>query len=41
MANSEFDFTSLDVPEQEMVRISMTGVALGSSGNDSIKVRML
>jgi hypothetical protein len=31
----------LDVPEQEMVRVSMTGVALGSSGNDSIKVRML
>ena len=41
MANSEFDFTSLDVPEQEMVRVSMTGVALGTNGNDSIKVRLL
>ena len=41
MANAEWDFTSLDVPEQEMVRVSMTGVALGTNGNDSIKVRFM
>jgi hypothetical protein len=41
MANGDWDFTSLDVPEQEMVRLSMSGVALGTNGNDSIKVRFM
>jgi hypothetical protein len=41
MANGDWNFTSLDVPEQEMVRLSMTGVALGTNGNDSLKVRFM
>jgi len=41
MRNAHFDFTSLDVPDQDMVRISMTGRALGTNGNDSLKMRIL
>ena len=41
MKKAEWDFTSLDVPEQEAVRISMTGRAYGTNGNDSLKVRFL
>lgn len=41
MKNAHFDFTSLDVPDQDMVRISMTGRALGTNGNDSLKMRIL
>ena len=41
MANAEFDFTSLDVPEQDMTRFSITGVALGTNGNDSLKLRFM
>lgn len=41
MKKAEYDFTSLDVPEQEAVRISMTGRAYGTNGNDSLKVRFM
>ena len=40
MANGEFDLSPLDIG-QEMARISMAGVALGTNGNDSLKVRIL
>ena len=41
MSNAEWDFTSLDVPDQDMVRVSMSGRALGTNGNDSVKLRIL
>jgi len=41
MKKAEWDFTSLDVPEQEAVRISMSGRAYGTNGNDSLRVRFL
>ena len=41
MKNCEFDYVPIDVPDQQMVRIAMTGRALGTVGNDSLKVRFL
>lgn len=41
MKKAEWDFTSLDVPEQEAVRFSMAGRAYGTNGNDSLKVRFM
>ena len=41
MSNAEWDFTSLDLPDQDMVRVSMSGRALGTNGNDSVKLRIL
>ena len=41
MANSEFDMNAVEVPDQAMMRVTMNGVALGTNGNDSLKVRFL
>ena len=41
MANARFDMTPMDIGDQGMARVSMNGVALGTNGNDSLKVRIL
>jgi len=41
MKKVEWDLTATDVPDQGMMRISKTGRALGTNGNDSLKVRFL
>jgi len=41
MKNAEWDMTPVDIPDQGMMRISMAGSALGTNGNDSLKVRFM
>lgn len=41
MKNAQFDMNPLDLGEAGPARISMNGVALGTNGNDSLKVRIL
>lgn len=41
MKNARFDVTPLEMGETGPARISMNGVALGTNGNDSLKVRIL
>jgi len=41
MANARLDMVGVEIPDQDMMRISMTGRALGTNGNDSLKVRIL
>lgn len=41
MRNAQFDMSPLDMPESGPARITMNGVALGTNGNDSLKLRIL
>lgn len=41
MKDFEWDTSALDMPDQGMTRITMAGRALGTLGNDSIKVRFM
>ena len=41
MRKVEWDLTATDVPDQGMMRIAKSGRALGTNGNDSLKVRFL
>lgn len=41
MNNARFDMSPPDMPESGPARITMNGVALGTNGNDSLKVRIL
>ena len=40
MINTEFDMGGIDVPDQGMLRVTLNGVALGTNGNDSLRVKM-
>ena len=41
MRDFEWDMSALDMPDQGMTRITMAGRALGTNGNDSLKVRFM
>ena len=41
MRDFEWDMSALDMPDQGMTRVTMAGRALGTNGNDSLKVRFL
>ena len=41
MKDFEWDMTALEIPDQGMARVTMSGRGLGVNGNDSLKVRFL